>query len=158
MAEQTTNYIEIDGEGKFIEDTAAREVASQNAADIATLNNSLTDWQDIQVTLDANYNFTVTPTVKYNAKLNLIKISVFRCSHKTQSFASGIIFSFALPQNFIVSNYNDTFFTTLRNPNSGLRKPSFLVLTTDGRVSIDVQDTVDFNEVYGGPVILPSNN
>ena len=34
MAEQTTNYIEIDGEGKYIEDTAAREGVSQNAVQI----------------------------------------------------------------------------------------------------------------------------
>lgn len=38
MAEQTTNYIEIDGEGKYIEDTAAREGVNQNAADIETIN------------------------------------------------------------------------------------------------------------------------
>ena len=158
MAEQTTNYIEIDGEGKWIEDTDAREMTAQNAADIAALNNSLTDWQNIQVTLDTNYNFTVIPTVKYNAKLNLIKISTLRCSHKTQSFASGVIFSFAVPQNFIISPYNNTFFTTLRNVNSGIRKASFLVLATDGKVSIDVQNTDDFREVWGGPVILSSNN
>lgn len=158
MAEPTTNYIEIDGEGKYIEDTAAREGVTQNAADITALNNSLTDWQNIQVTPDTNYNFTVTPTVKYNAKLNLIKITTFRCSHKTQSFASGTIFSFTLPQNFIVSSYNSTFFTTLRNVNSGLRKASFLVLTADGKVSIDVQNTDDYKEVWGGPVILSSDN
>lgn len=38
MAEQTTNYIEIDGEGKYIEDTEAREGVAQNAADIETIN------------------------------------------------------------------------------------------------------------------------
>ena len=38
MAEQTTNYIEIDGEGKYIEDTAAREGVSQNATAIQTIN------------------------------------------------------------------------------------------------------------------------
>lgn len=41
MAEQTTNYIEIDGEGKYIEDTEAREGVSQNAADITAIVNDL---------------------------------------------------------------------------------------------------------------------
>ena len=39
MAEPTTNYIEIDGEGKYIEDTAAREGVAQNAADIEAIQN-----------------------------------------------------------------------------------------------------------------------
>ena len=38
MAEPTTNYIEIDGEGKWIEDTTAREGVAQNAAAITTIN------------------------------------------------------------------------------------------------------------------------
>ena len=41
MAEPTTNYIDIDGEGKWIEDTAAREGVAQNAADITALKTSL---------------------------------------------------------------------------------------------------------------------
>ena len=41
MAEPTTNYIEIDGEGKYIEDTAAREGVSDNADAIAALKTSL---------------------------------------------------------------------------------------------------------------------
>ena len=38
MAEQTTNYIEIDGEGKYIEDTEARQGVSDNADAIAAIN------------------------------------------------------------------------------------------------------------------------
>lgn len=38
MAEPTTNYIEIDGEGKYIEDTAARQGVSDNADAIAAIN------------------------------------------------------------------------------------------------------------------------
>ena len=41
MAEPTTNYIDIDGEGKWIEDTAAREGVAQNAADIETINSKI---------------------------------------------------------------------------------------------------------------------
>ena len=41
MAEQTTNYIEIDGEGKYIEDTAAREGVAQNTAAIAAINEKI---------------------------------------------------------------------------------------------------------------------
>lgn len=41
MNTPTTNYIEIDGEGKWIEDTDAREMATQNAADIKTIQNNL---------------------------------------------------------------------------------------------------------------------
>ena len=38
MNTPTTNYIEIDGEGKYIEDTDCREMAAQNAANITTIN------------------------------------------------------------------------------------------------------------------------
>ena len=38
MAEPTTNYIEIDGEGKYIEDTEARQGVSDNADAIAAIN------------------------------------------------------------------------------------------------------------------------
>ena len=41
MNTPTTNYIEIDGEGKYIEDTEAREGVSQNAADITAIINQL---------------------------------------------------------------------------------------------------------------------
>ena len=41
MNTPTTNYIEIDGEGKYIEDTDCREMAAQNAADITTIKNNL---------------------------------------------------------------------------------------------------------------------
>ena len=52
MAEQTTNYIEIDGEGKYIEDTEAREGVAQNAADITAINTLLAKMQTI---------YTITP-------------------------------------------------------------------------------------------------
>ena len=38
MNTPTTNYIEIDGEGKYIEDTDCREMAAQNANAIQTIN------------------------------------------------------------------------------------------------------------------------
>ena len=38
MNTPTTNYIEIDGEGKYIEDTDCREMATQNAEVIAAIN------------------------------------------------------------------------------------------------------------------------
>ena len=38
MNTPTTNYIEIDGEGKWIEDTDAREMATQNADNITAIN------------------------------------------------------------------------------------------------------------------------
>ena len=41
MNTPTTNYIEIDGEGKWVEDTDAREMATQNAAAIQTINSKI---------------------------------------------------------------------------------------------------------------------
>lgn len=41
MNTPTTNYIEIDGEGKYIEDTDCREMAAQNANAIQTINSKI---------------------------------------------------------------------------------------------------------------------
>lgn len=41
MNTPTTNYIEIDGEGKWVEDTDAREMATQNANNIETINSKI---------------------------------------------------------------------------------------------------------------------
>ena len=61
MAEPTTNYIEIDGEGKWIEDTEAREN---------------TDWTDITNQLDLS---VFTDATKSNIKIkkckNLLSVS-----------------------------------------------------------------------------------
>ena len=41
MNTPTTNYIEIDGEGKYIEDTDCREMAAQNTNAIQTINSKI---------------------------------------------------------------------------------------------------------------------
>lgn len=69
MNTPTTNYIEIDGEGKYIEDTDCREMATQNAADIAEIKNKLTT-QSVSYTPQETMGGTAIPAECFYSKNN----------------------------------------------------------------------------------------
>ena len=108
MAEQTTNYIEIDGEGKYIEDTAAREGVSQNAADIAAINgkipasasasNKLTTQDEVITvkTLSATviYEGTIVKVVRAG---KTVMINVF-CNNVPVTFNTRTLMASGLPK------------------------------------------------------------
>ena len=103
MAEPTTNYIEIDGEGKYIEDTEAREGVAQNAADIANLISSL-QWQNKTTDFPLSYDTTKINTIyiykqEINVGLKLAHLHIEFTPKINLTNAKDIITGMKMPNN-----------------------------------------------------------
>ena len=122
MAEPTTNYIEIDGEGKYIEDTEAREGVSQNAADITAINKKIPASASESNKM-ATYNDIpdVTPLQQSINTINA-KIPVSASASNQMATAADLTwkklgdFAFATPAA-LPSNYNDLLIIVELNTN-----------------------------------------
>lgn len=93
MAETTTNYIEIDGEGKYIEDTDAREGVATNAAAIEEINAKIPSNAS-----SSNKMLTAADRVSFTKTINIGRL--------TQSgwYSFGLITSSDIPKgNYLVS-------------------------------------------------------